>query len=329
MISLQNLRASKQGVWLAIDFAMMFLLAVNLLLILFDALYSTATVFRFFTDNIPLLTNLYQPVHENFFFVDLGFIAIFLSEFLLRWIVAVRNKEYLRWYFFPFVHWYDLIGCIPVDAARIFRVLRIVSILYRLHKYQIVDFKNTGLFRFLTFYYNVFLEELSDRIVVKVLSDAQEDIAMGSQLIENITSQVLKPRMSTVTQWVALTSQHFGDVIKNHESGEIIRHHIAQSVSRSVREDPQIRNLDFIPVLGSNIEKRLETAVANIVVNSIVNLLSDIDEQKVQQFMGAGLPEFSSAEQELNQEILVIINEVLDLVKEHVANKRWQEKLNK
>ena len=82
-------------------------------------------------------------------------------------------------------------------------------------------------------------------------------------------------------------------------------------------------------MLGSNIEKRLETAVSNIVVNSIVNLLSDIDEQKVQQFMGAGLPEFSSAEQELNQEILVIINEVLDLVKEHIANKRWQEKLNK
>src|SRR5690606_41794798 len=90
------------------------------------------------------------------------------------WILAIAVRDYPRWYFFPFAHWYDLLGCIPIAGMRFLRILRIFSILYRLKKYAIVDFSNSPVFRFFNFYYEVLLEELSDRIVVKVLSGTQE-----------------------------------------------------------------------------------------------------------------------------------------------------------
>lgn len=326
-INLKNLRESKQGVWFAIDLAMMALLAINLLLIVFDSIYSLGAFQSFLGENAPWVIAHYQPIHENFLLVDLVFISIFLFEFVVRWIAAVVNKEYMRWYFFPFIHWYDLLGCIPAESARIFRLLRVISILYRLHKYRVIDLKNTALFRFVYFYYNVFIEELSDRIVVKVLSDAQEDIAMGSQLLHDITDQVLAPRRETLTEWIAETLQHYGRSIADPEVGSVLRSHIASSVAKAVKSDPQVELLSVVPVLGNNLEKRLETAVANIVINSIVNLLTDINTARVDSIVSKGLTAPSLTEQRLDEEVLSIVNESLELVKNHVSQQRWKSKL--
>lgn len=326
-INLKNLRESKQGIWFAIDLAMMILLAVNLLLIIFDSLYSVAAFRLFLQENTPWLVSSYQPVHENFLLLDLVFISVFLSEFMLRWVVSVYQKEYMRWYFFPFIHFYDLLGCIPAESARILRVLRIVSILHRLHKYRVIDLKNTAIYRFFNFYYNVFIEELSDRIVVKVLSDAQEDIAMGSQLLHDITDQVLAPRRETLTEWIAETLQHYGRSIADPEVGIVLRSHIANSVAKAVQNDPQVGILSAVPVLGNNLEKRLETAVANIVIQSIVNLLTDINTQRVDSIIAKGLTAPSLTEQRLDEEVLSIVNESLELVKRHISQQRWKTKL--
>lgn len=326
-MNLQKLKESRQGVWLTVDLLMIGLLIINLFLVLFDALYATQAVFSVLDTHFPAFVDVYQPVHENFLFVDLCFIAVFLSEFILRWIVAIKTKEYLRWYFFPFVHWYDLIGCIPVESARIFRFLRIISIVYRLHKYQIIDFKDWAFFRFLTFCYNVIIEELSDRIVAKIITDTQQEIASGSSLLDTIADEVIKPRKSTVTQWVATTAHYLGNAISHPQQGQVIRQHITKSVAKAVRQDPQIAMLNKIPLLGGNLEKRLENTVSNVVIESITNMLEDLDNETVDELMSTGLSHFTASEQQLNQEVLNIVIEVLEIVKQFILEKRWQESL--
>lgn len=326
-MNLEKLKESRQGIWFIVDLFMMALLIINLILLLFDALYETQAVFTFLAHHFPAFIDIYQPVHDNFLFVDLCFISVFLAEFVLRWIVAVKNKEYMRWYFFPFIHWYDLIGCIPVESARIFRFLRIISILYRLHKYQIIDFKDWVIFRFLRFYYDVVIEELSDRIVAKIISDAQQEIASGSSLLDTISDEVIKPRKTVVTRWVATTAHYLGNSISHPEKGEVIRQHIIKSVAKAVRNDSQISLLNKIPVLGGNLEKRLEKTVSNVVIESITNMLEDLDEQTVEELINTGLNHFSKTEEELNNEILAIIIEVLEIVKQFIQEKRWQESL--
>lgn len=325
--SREKLVQSHQAPWLMLDLLMLALLVVNLLWIIFDSLYATDGFQSLLSSISPKIVSGYAPLHHNFLFIDLAFVAVFFSEFCIRWFVAVKNKEYLRWYFFPFIHWYDLIGCIPLGAARIFRFLRVISILYRLHKYQIIDFKDSAIFRFVRFYYDVFIEELSDRIVVKVLTDAQQDISSGSSLLENIQSKVLAPRRDILNHWVSAIATHAGDSIANKEVGETVRLHIAESVSRAVKENSQVNTLNMVPLVGSGIEKLLESAVSDIVVQSIINLLKDMSPERVNSIVDHGLTAPTLSEQKLNQEVLVMVNESLDLVKEHVATQRWKTKL--
>ena len=323
--SYAKLKASHEGPWLMVDLFMLGLLFINLLWLLFDSLYATQA-FRTALSNLnPDIVAGYASVHENFTLYDLAFVGIFLSEFCARWAVSVVRKTHMRWYFFPFIHWYDLVGCIPLGGARMFRFLRIFSIFYRLQKYQIIDLRNTAVYRFIMFYYDVFVEELSDRIVVKVLSDAQKDIAAGSPLIEDISQQVIATRLPILTQWLSSVMVHIGESIEHNDHGESVRSHVHKSVGKAVRDNSQVSILKLLPVLGNTIEKTLEQSVTDIVTQSIINLLKDITPEKIDDFVEHGLGRFSSEDHMLDQEVLLIVNECLELVKHHVSQQRWKD----
>ncbi|WP_250657598.1 ion transporter [Alkalimarinus coralli] len=322
--SRDKLRASHEGIWFVMDFIMLGLLIINLILLLFDSLYMT-DYFKATLDYIsPSISESYQPIHKNFILIDLAFVSVFFSEFCLRWIVAVRRKEYLRWYFFPFIHWYDLVGCIPLGATRIFRFLRIFSIIYRLHKYKIIDLTNSKIFKFITFYYDVFIEELSDRIVVKVLSDAQKDLRQGSPLLDEIADKVVATRRETLSLWVSTMLTHAGNSIEDEKSGVMIRDHVKDSVSKAVRENSEVSRLKLVPVLGSTIEQTLESAVSDIVIQSVIHLLKDMSPQKITYFMTHGITASQLEEKALNKEIIAILDECIELLKGHVSNQRWK-----
>ncbi len=320
-----KLKSSHEGPWIIIDLLMLTLLFINLIWLLLDSLYATQAFKTVLSSLNPNIVEGYAAVHENFTLYDLAFVGIFLSEFCVRWVAAVVRKTYMRWYFFPFIHWYDLIGCIPLGGARIFRFLRVFSILYRLQKYQIIDLRNTVVYRFILFYYDVFVEELSDRIVVKVLSDAQKDIAAGSPLIEDISQQVIATRLPILTQWLSSVMVHIGESIEHNDHGESVRHHVQKSVGRAVRGNSQVSTLKLVPLLGSTIEKTLEKSVTDIVTQSIINLLKDITPEKIDDFVEHGLGRFSSEDHMLDQEVLLIVNECLELVKHHVSQQRWKD----
>lgn len=326
-INRENLRNSHETPWLILDLVMLGVLFVNLAWLIFDALYATDFIYAQINTYFPALVNAYDPIHHNFLLVDLVFIGIFLTEFCFRWAVAIARKEHLRWYFFPFLHWYDLVGLIPLGATRLFRFLRIFSILHRLHKFQIIDLNQTAIFRFFAFYYDVFVEELSDRIVVKVLSDAQKDIAAGSPLVDDITHNVLAPRRPVITQWLAGVVNHLGQSISSQEHGQVIREHVRKSVGKAVRSNAQVSTLNYLPVIGKTIENTLEESVTDIVTMSLVNLLSDLDAQRIDHFMSVGMHDYTPTADALDKEVLDVINECLELVKSHVAQQRWKSQL--
>jgi hypothetical protein len=326
--SYSKLKSSHEGPWIILDLLMLALLIINLIWLLFDGLFATQAFKSVLASISPDLVTGYAPVHENFVLYDLTFVVVFLTEFCVRWIASIMRKTYVRWYFFPFIHWYDLIGCIPLGGARIFRFLRIISIFYRLQRYEIIDLRNTAVYRFIIFYYDVLVEELSDRIVVKVLSDAQKDIAAGSPLIEDISQQVLASRLPILTQWLSSVMVHIGESIEHDDHGESVRSHVQKSVGKAVRCNSQVSTLKLVPMLGSTIEKTLEKSVTDIVTQSIINLLKDITPDKIDDFVEHGIGRFSSEDNMLDQEVLLIVNECLELVKQHVSQQRWKDSFN-
>jgi hypothetical protein len=326
--SYSKLKSSHEGPWLIVDLVMLGLLIINLTWLLFDGLFATQAFKSILASMSTDIVSAYAPIHENFVLYDLGFIVVFLTEFCVRWAAALVRRTYIRWYFFPFIHWYDLLGCIPLGGARIFRFLRVFSIFYRLQKYGIIDLRNTAVYRFIMFYYDVFVEELSDRIVVKVLSDVQKDLAAGSPLIEDISQQVIASRLPILTQWLSSVIAHIGESIEHNEHGESVRNHVQKSVGKAVRSNSQVSTLKLVPVLGRTIENTLEQSVTDIVTQSIINLLKDITPEKIDDFVEHGLGRFSSEDHMLDQEMILIVNECLELVIRHVSQQRWKDSLN-
>ncbi|MFT7200600.1 MAG: hypothetical protein ACI9UD_002256 [Glaciecola sp.] len=326
--SYSKLKSSHEGPWIILDLVMLCLLIINLIWLLFDGLFATQAFKSILVSMSPDIVSAYAPIHDNFILYDLAFIVVFLIEFCVRWVAAVVRKTHMRWYFFPFIHWYDLVGCIPLGGARIFRFLRIFSILYRLQKYEIIDLRNTAVYRFIIFYYDVFVEELSDRIVVKVLSDAQKDISAGSPLLDDISQQVIASRLPILTQWLSSIMVHIGESIEHNDHSESVRNHVQKSVGKAVRDNSQVSSLKLVPVLGRTIEKTLEQSITDIVTQSVINLLKDVTPEKIDDFVEHGLGRFSSKDHMLDQEVLLIVNECLELIKLHVSQQRWKDTLD-
>lgn len=330
-LNTSNLKESRQGFWLLIDLLMLGLLILNLVWLVFDWLFVSEGFRDFLATINPDLVDAYAPIHRNFFFYDLYFVAIFLTEFMVRWIYAALTREYKRWYFYPFAHWYDLLGCIPVTGFRFLRMLRIISIFYRLQKYQIIDFTSLKAYQFLRFYYEAFMEEISDRVVIKVLAGTQEELRSGSPLLHRIQQEVLLPRKPLLVSWlsekVAHAAQH---AYLPHR--HLLQRYIAGRLDQAIRDSDDIKRLKLIPVVGTTLSSTLERAVSDIVVTTIDQILRDLASTENHQFIEdlteVFLHEKPYEKGDLDEEIIQACIELLELVKDQVHVKRWHAHLD-
>lgn len=331
-INRDNLKKSHQTIWLIIDFAMLGLLILNLALIIFDSIYAFSAIEGFFEARTPGFHSLYEPIHENFLFYDLIFVGIFLTEFFVRWGYAVKASIYDRWYFYPFIHWYDLVGCIPVGSFRFLRILRVISIIYRLHQYNIIDVTSTKLYRFFNFYYEAFMEELSDRIVIKVLSGVQMEVRRGSPLFERIQHDIIFPRRDMLTNWISdrVAQAAREGYVPNRGA---LRSYLEDRVDTALKENLELSRLRFLPVVGPTIQETLEEAVGDIVANVIHQILEDLASASNHAFIEDIVnvmmpdPEQSHGRSPENEALINLILEILDAVKTQVRVKHWREEL--
>lgn len=331
-INRANLRNSHQLIWFIIDFVMLGLLFLNIAWIIFDSLYALEAVKDLLFTYAQPFAEFYRPIHRNFIFYDLIFVSIFLTEFFVRWIYAIRMKVYLRWYFYPFIHWYDLLGCIPIGSYRFLRVLRVISIIYRLHKYQVIDFTKTRVYGFFKFYYEAFLEELSDRIVIKVLSGAQAEMTHGSPLIHNIQNNILLPRRDLLTEWLS------EKVAETARTGYIpnrgaLRHYLENCVDDALSQNAELNRLRQVPMLGPQITETLEEAVGDIVAQVIHQILDDLASSRNHGFIDDIVSTFLQETEEGHEtteserQIIQVVNEIIEAVKKQLEIKRWRQEL--
>ncbi|MDG9667834.1 hypothetical protein ONV78_08835 [Hahella sp. CR1] len=329
-VDYEHLRQSRQGIWIALDLFMLFMLIINLSLIIIDALFDTAAM-QFLTRNYtPWLHEPLVLMHENFLLVDLAFVSLFISEFMLRWLVAIKEKTFERWYFFPFLHWYDLLGCIPLGSTRLLRFLRVFSIIYRLHKYKIIDVTSTRLFTFFAFYYNVFLEELSDRVVVKVISGIQEDLRHDSEIGRRIAEKIVEPRLPVLAEtWSHMVTQLSGNMRSNPDNPLVAK--LRRSLTDAMQSHVNFRRVNAIPFIGSNITGRLEDTIADIVVSTIANLLEDLEIPDNIDGVKSSFEQLNlrsgGALMQLDDQVIELIVDILELSKEQVAVQSWKREL--
>ncbi|WP_227875769.1 ion transporter [Kushneria konosiri] len=314
--------------YLVWDLVIMVLVSTSLLLILFDTLYLTGPFRDLLSAISPTLEQWGGWLHANFETIDLWFVAVFVFDVLMGWAFAIWDRRYHRWFFYPFVHWYDVLGCIPVGGLRLLRVLRVIGLLVRLQRTRLIDIRTWGIYRFFYKYYEIVLEEVSDRVIVRMLTDVQEGFLSKGNISRRVTDEVLLPRKQQLVDDVAHRIQRIlGESYAEHR--EDINDWVSGLVHRAITENPTVRSLQRLP-LGAQMVEAMDEAMADVasrlIREAVIGIRSpdfrSLIEELANRTIDRSVPVSASDYQALEQ----VLVEVLDVLKSEVKVQRWKER---
>ncbi len=321
----------KQLFYFIFDFIMMLILLVNLSWIVFDWIFSIKGVDVLISNYINSFYNFYLPIHQNFFFYDLFFVAIFVTEILIRWGISIYKRSYHRWFFYPFVHWYDTLGCIPIGTLRFLRILRIISIFYRLQSLKIVDFSNSYIYQKIYKYFDALTEEISDRVTVKMIDGVHEHLREGSPVIRQINYQVIKAKKSQLTEWISSRLQKAAQ--ENYPAyKDEIKDYINMRIKEAVDKNKEMSTIGHIPILGQKVNRNIEKIVSDLVFNILNDSMQDIASNKINLVIDEITELIIEAitiedkDSEINKVISESLIQSLEIVKNQVLIQQWKYK---
>lgn len=315
--------------FLVVDILMVALVVINLFMLGIQMNFENDSMRSLIQQYANSFYNLYLPVYENFIFIDGVFVTIFITEIILRWAVAIYNKTYHRWFFYPFARWYEVLGCIPIGSLRALRILRVIAIIIRLNRMKIIDIRQWYLYKVFSKYLNIVTEEVADRVVVNVIEGVQDEIKTGIPLTEKIVKEVIIPRKEVLVNFIAHRVQQ---VTKDQYSAnkDDLRESIRVAVSAAIQQNQNIRILEQVPMVGKAASAALQQSVYDITFQTINNIFEKMatDESRIViEKIADGIIEAILIEEEdanLQSTFNDMIIQSLDLVKEQVQVQQWK-----
>ena len=261
---------------LTYDIVMIIAISIDLLVISIDAILMSdfihsAAEWLAVSDMLSWYQN---TLHDPLRTVG-GFFTLFLIlELLLRWAVAIKQKSYYRWFFFPFVHWYEVLGCFPqLRALRLFRVVVIGRRLYQLG-YQVLP--ELWINR-IKFYINLLLEELSDRVILTTIQNFRQQLTDPETHKSFIESTIARNRNEIEAALLSVLRTELApklqELTASSGGGSILASEMGNAIEEGLANTPELRRyLRMIPIAGSLIESQLQHVGHNIGENVVTAL---------------------------------------------------------
>ncbi|MBS9780680.1 MAG: hypothetical protein KGV51_08650 [Moraxellaceae bacterium] len=344
-----NKKSSKHvGTWysLVYDVIMLIVISIDLLFILIDNLLMSDALTNFsnylaYEFNFIFLSKVvanyggYGYGYFNHTYLSMlgGFFTLFLiGELLARWLIAIIFKHYYRWFFFPFVHWYEVLGCFP--QLRVLRLLRVIAIGRRLYQmgYRFLPEK---WLESLKFYYNVLLEELSDKVLLTATNNIR------SQLNESVDSQILvkktidKNRENIKAMLLSLLRTELAprlraELMPTNQNSPVATH-VGLAIADAVEKTPEIELvLAKIPIAGNMIKSQIlaisEKVGYNIAESVSNRLLQDEVLDEIFVSIADGISQINPNNPALEALIADIIEEGLTAFEQQIKIQQWRHK---
>ncbi|MGM0704807.1 MAG: hypothetical protein ACQETP_02710 [Bacteroidota bacterium] len=312
-----------------VDAVMLVLIIANLAFIIFDWTFAYEHFQWLLQATVPAFHDFYAAeVHPNFLIYDLAFVAVFVTEIVVRWGLAIYRGTYRRWYFYPIVHWYDVLGCIPVGTFRSLRVLRIVVVVRKMQRLGLIDLKQTVAYETFIYYRDAFVQELTDRVVLRILSGIQEEVATNDIVIAQITQHVILPRRAELVD--AMTHRLQAATAQAYETYQSdFQTYLDDVITQAVKKNREISTISMIPGVGSTIADLLKQAISDIVYNVINQMMEDLGEEANDRVLAeitaisADAAFSAKHEQELHKLVRSLLIESLDVVKDQINIYEW------
>lgn len=320
----------RERLYLVWDIAMMVLISANLLLLLIDSLFLLPPINAGLADVAPALHQAYdQTIHQRFFTIDLVFVAIFITDVLAGWILAVVERRYARWFYYPFVHWYDVLGCIPVGGFRLLRVLRVISLLLRLQRLGVIDIRRWRVYAFFEHYYRMVMEELSDRVATRLLSSLQDEVRRSEDFTKRLSEEVIQPRKAALVDEIARRLEATVDksYAENHQE---VHRYVAALVDRTLEENAELTRLRRLP-LGDNVARAMQRSLSDVASRVVHEAIDGLRSPQFRSLIGdlaeSGIDAWLYVDQRTDRVTEQVLIETLEMLKDEIAVKRWKDEL--
>lgn len=316
----------RNGLHAAWEAFIVLLVCINLGLILFDSLFTVAPLNQAFAEWLPTLHQRYDAlIHRNFQLIDLGFVAIFVLDVLLGWTVALFERRYARWYYYPFAHWYDVLGCIPLSGFRWLRVLRVGSLLLRLQRLGLIDVRQWAIFGLVYRYYSLLLEELSDRVMVRLFSRMQQEIGASDDLSRRLLEEVVKPRKERLLDDL---SRRLHSMLESgyRDNRGAIEGYVGGLIHQALANNPEVSRLRRLP-LGDRVAETLDEALTDIAARLLQGAADGLQGAQFQRLARNLADECFEAwvYQDENTDLALeeLLVDVIEVLKQQVLDRRW------
>ena len=308
---------------LAYDVMMVVFILLNLLLLAVEyALYAKFSwlihLMEFLRISLSAQMSLKSFISESNAFFTLFLIV----ELTIRWIIAVGQKKYYRWFFFPFVHWYEVLGCLPI--LRPLRLLRAAVIAYRLYLlgYPILP---RSWIRKGQFYYELVLEELSDRIVIRVIDGITTELKQNKTHHDIVEKIIQKHKPMFIKTLFELLEKNLPRAINQNQA--IISQYVSGAVERSLQNTPELQQiLHLMPVVGNLLSNRLESIGARLGENIALELMQPLSQvpNPLYAEVANQVGNLQLHTLELEKLIDSIVIEALQVIRDQVSIQQWK-----
>lgn len=260
------------------------------------------------------------------------FTVFLVIELGVRWLIAIQKRTYARWFFFPFMHWYEVLGCFPL--LRPLRLLRGFIIIKRLHQMNIKIVPNRWIKTF-RFYGHILLEELSDRVILTAIDNvrmqmhqkttkAKTNVRLGETIDKN--RDKIEQALLVVLRQELLPKLHL--LLHTHLQKQLAME-VGEAVVQTLGQMPQFRRyLKLIPIAGSMIESQVVDIGRQIGQNVTVSvselLLADEVLDELMVHIAKGVANIDTKHPEVLNLIQMALEEGLYAFEQQVKIQQYQ-----
>lgn len=317
--------------FLVYDIFMVFIIVFNLFCLGMN-FFLMSNIGEWFFNSIHLagVLEFYRSyLHPWVIITEAWFIIFLITELAVRWAIAIVNKHHARWWFFPFIHWYEILAIIP--HLRFLRLFRAGIIAYRLHElgYKVVpdNIRIKALF-----YYSVVMEELSDRVVITVVDGVRQELETSSSH-KDIIHELVDHHRQLFT--IALSSVLQESLAKTLQAQQpIITQKVGIIVNQAIEDTPELTHLlRLIPIVGGRIEQQIQSIGQRLGENISAGLIEPFTNGSVNQpnqnylFIAEKVSELNIDNKYLEELVESVVFESLAAIRKQVKVKQWQQTL--
>ncbi|MFW2058063.1 preprotein translocase subunit SecA [Acinetobacter haemolyticus] len=318
--------------FLIYDIFMVFIIVFNLFCLGMNLfLMSSLGEWLFQQIHLPNVLEFYRSyLHPWVITTEAWFIIFLIAELVVRWIVAIIYKHHARWWWFPFIHFYEILAIIPF--LRFLRLFRAGIIAYRLYEmgYQVIPEK---IQRTLLFYYRVVMEELSDRVVLTVLDGVKHELKTNNSHQNAIHNLVDHHRQLFVTTLSSLLQESLATALQQQQP--VITKKVGEIVNQAIEDTPELTQLlRLIPIVGGRIEQQIQSIGQRLGENISAGLIEPFTAGSPQQpnenfqLIAKKVSEINIDNQHLEELVKSVVFESIDAIQKQVQVKQWQEMLS-